>query len=93
MYRNLIITIPITLVLSLFSVFFKDVSDILSFLGGVCSITIAFLYPTLIYIKQTYVSLKFKNGLIIISMSVLILIGYIGGILSLIDIIKGFRKT
>lgn len=88
------LTIPITLITSLIGVFFSEIDNIISFLGGLCSIMLAFFFPTFIYLKSNqneYPICHWKNILIILGISVFIIIGLTSAVLSFIDLVKQFH--
>ncbi len=75
------------LIACLVGVLYDQISAYISILGGFCSVIIAFLIPGLIYIKNNdYPIMHYKNILSIILISILSVIGFTAGVISIIKI-------
>lgn len=71
----------------LIGVLYDKISAYISILGGFCSVIIAFLIPGLIYIKNNdYPITHYKNILSILLVSILSIIGFTAGVISIIKI-------
>lgn len=94
MFRNLLVTIPVTLLTALLGALYSDISEYISLLGGFCSVIIGFFFPGFLYVKSNdYPITHWKNVFTIIVCSIFCLIGIIAGVLSAITIIESFFKN
>jgi hypothetical protein len=72
---------------------YDKIINYISILGGFCSVTIAFLFPGLLYVKNSdYPITHHKNILTIIIVLVLCVIGFTAGIITIWDIISPINK-
>lgn len=87
MKRNLLITIPFSILTSICGAFYTDIDNIISFLGGFGSTSIAYLLPLFVYIRRNGLGMKhYKNICAVIFFGVLIIIGYFSAGMSLYKI-------
>lgn len=93
LFRNYLVTIPITIITALIGAVYSDISEFMSLLGGFCGVIISFFFPCFIYIKcNEYKISHWKNVITIIISTILCIIGVVAGIMSLITIITSFIK-
>jgi membrane protein DedA with SNARE-associated domain len=87
------ITIPTLLITCLIGALYDSIISYISILGGFCSVTIAFLFPGLLYVKNSDHPITHKKNIMtIVIISVLCLIGYTAGIITIRDIISPNNK-
>ena len=86
---NFLLTTSCLIVTTFIAVIFQSISSYISLIGGFCSVIIAVLIPGLIYIKGLYES-KINNKTIFagIVVSILTLMGFTNGILTIKKIVK-----
>ena len=86
---NFLLTTSCLIVTTFIAVIFQSISSYISLIGGFCSVIIAVLIPGLIYIKGFY-ELKINKKTIFagIVVSVLTLMGFTNGILTIKKIVK-----
>lgn len=85
-YRNLIITIPTLLITCLIGALYNKITSYINILGGFCSVVIAFLFPGLLYLKNNDMPLTHpKNIITILIIFILCTIGFIAGIMTILD--------
>ena len=86
---NVLLTISCLIITTFIAVIFQSISSYISLIGGFCSVIIAVLIPGLIYIKGFY-ELKINKKTIFawIVVSVLTLMGFTNGILTIKKIVK-----
>ncbi len=84
--KNLLITIPTLVVTCLIGALYTGITAYISILGGFCSVVIAFLFPGLLYVKNSDMPLThYKNIFTIIIITFLCLIGFTAGIMTILD--------
>jgi hypothetical protein len=84
------ITIPTLVITCIIGALYDKVLSYIGILGGFCSVIIAFLAPGLVYIKTSGESYTSKRNLLtIITITILCTIGFIAGVLSIMEIFKG----
>ena len=84
--KNFLITIPTLLLSCLVGALYTGIIAYISILGGFCSVVIAFLFPGLLYIKNNELPLShYKNIGTIILVTILCLIGFTAGIMTILD--------
>ena len=89
--RNLIFTIPYSLITCMLASISTDIGALVDFIGGFCGTSQFYLMPVVIFLKSNNnPRYHWKNILTIILFSILILIGYISAIHSLKKTIYGF---
>jgi len=72
---------------------YDKIINYISILGGFCSVTIAFLFPGLLYVKNSdYPWTHKKNISTLIIITVLCIIGFIAGTMTIIEIINPEKK-
>ena len=87
---NIILTISTLVVSAVIGAAYSEILNYISMLGGICCTTYCFFVPGWMMIKVEWNEMsKFKRILTIIGISLLSLIGYIGGIMSIILCFKG----
>jgi len=92
--KNLLITIPTILISAFIAILYDQILNYISILGGFCSVIIAFVFPGILYIKTNEYSIKhWKNIGSIILISVLTLIGFTSGVITIKDIISPHKKS
>ncbi len=90
-YRNFLITLPYLFCTCLIGSLYTDISNIIDFIGGFCSTTMAFVLPVMIFIKgNSYERYHYKNIFAVLFFGILVLIGYISAIISLTKIVQSF---
>lgn len=83
------ITIPTLLISCLIGALYDSIISYISILGGFCSVTIGFLFPGLLYVKNSdYPLTHKKNIMTIVIITVLCITGYTAGIITVWDIIS-----
>ena len=87
---NIIITlITITLTTSI-GCLYSNVVDYLSFLGGFLAVVLAYLIPTMLHVKVTHwPKTSLKVVIPIITTAIMVIIGWTGAIMVIINIITG----
>lgn len=81
-------TIIISFLTAFIGVLYNKVDKILAFLGGFCSITLSYFFPTYIYIISNELSLlHYKSVISIIIFGTLSIIGIVSGCMSFYDFI------
>jgi amino acid permease len=84
--RNFLITIPTLLISCFIACIYTPITAYISILGGFCSVIITFLYPGLLYVKNNdYPIYHWKNIATIIIVGTLTIIGYVAGIMTILD--------
>lgn len=87
--RNLLITIPLSILTSVCGALYTDIDNIISFLGGFGSTSIAYLLPLFVYIRRNKLGMKhYKNICSVIFFGILIGIGYFSAGMSLYKIVR-----
>ena len=87
---NLIITICTLFVSALIGIVYSKILNYISLLGGFCCTTYCFFVPGWMMIKSEWNEMtKLKKILSIIGISLLTIVGFIGGMMSIILCIKG----
>ena len=87
---NIILTISTLVVSAIIGAAYSEILNYISMLGGICCTTYCFFVPGWMMIKVEWNEMsKLKRILTIIGISLLSLIGYIGGIMSIILCFKG----
>ncbi len=85
-FRNLMITIPTLLITCLIGALYTGIIAYISILGGFCSVVIAFLFPGLLYVKNNDLPIThYKNIFTIILITILCLIGFTAGTMTILD--------
>lgn len=88
--RNLVITLSFTIISALIGALYAGISQIISFLGGLCAVLISYFFPAIIYLSYKRKDpFTFKKFLIIVICGGLCIIGFIAAGLSLRDILQG----
>jgi amino acid permease len=89
-FSNYLITIPTLLITCLVGALYTEIIAYISILGGFCSVVIAFLFPGLLYVKNNNLpATHWKNIGTLILITILCLIGYTAGIMTIVDAVKG----
>jgi hypothetical protein len=84
------ITVPTLLLTCLIGALYTGIIAYISILGGFCSVVIAFLFPGLLYIKNNDLPVThYKNLFTLILITILCLIGFTAGIMTILDDILG----
>ena len=87
---NIILTLATLIISAIIGVLYSEISNYISLLGGFCCTTYCFFIPGWLMIKVEWNEMsKTKRILSIIGISILTLIGYIGGIMSVIICFRG----
>ena len=87
---NIILTISTLVVSALIGALYSEILNYISLLGGFCCTTYCFSVPGWMMIKSEWNEMsKFKRILTIIGIGLLSIVGYIGGIMSVIICFKG----
>ena len=87
---NIILTISTLVISALIGALYSGILNYISMLGGICCTTYCFFIPGWMMIKVEWNEMsKFMRILTTIGISLLSLIGYIGGIMSIILCFKG----
>jgi hypothetical protein len=80
------ITIPTLLITCLVGALYDNIISYISILGGFCSVIIGFLFPGILYIKNNDYPLSHpKNIATIIIITILCIIGFTAGIITIVD--------
>ena len=88
--QNVIFSIINYIVLCSIAIFYKKIIFYISFAGGWTSTIYCFILPTIMYIKVYKLEYKSFNSLIlIVCFSLISIIGFLGGLYSLINVIRG----
>ncbi len=88
--RNLILTITVTLTTAFIGVCYNKIENIISFLGGFCSIIVSYFFPTFIYIVSNDIPVKSLKGILpILIFGTLSIIGIVSGTLSFVAFVSG----
>jgi amino acid permease len=88
--NNLIITISVYLFSATIGIVYDNILNYITYLGGFTSIVFSFLYPIILYIVANGKGWFYWKNLLELSIAtILSLIGYIAGILTIIDDVKG----
>ena len=75
------VTIPVVLLSTFIGVIYNDILKYISLLGGFLSVVIAFLMPTMIYVKNNdYEITNWRNICSLIFVTFLCTVGFIAGI-------------
>lgn len=87
---NIILTIATLVASALIGVFYSEISNYISLLGGFCCTTYCYFVPGWLMIKVDWNEMtKVKRILSIIGIGILTIFGYIGGIMSVIICFRG----
>ena len=88
--NNLIITISVYLFSALIGIVYDNILNYITYLGGFTSIIFSFMYPIILYIKTNGKGWFYWKNLLELGIAIILsLIGYIAGILTIIDDVKG----
>ena len=88
--KNFFVTLVVLLIVVSVGAFYDEILQYIELLGGFCSVIYCFFMPGIIYVKSNQLSrCSFKNVLTVIVLIILLLIGYLSGILTiLVNMIK-----
>jgi len=87
---NIILTAATLIISALIGVFYSEISNYISLLGGFCCTTYCYFVPGWLMIKVEWKEMsKIKRILSIIGIATLTIFGYIGGIMSVIICFRG----
>ena len=88
--NNLIITISVYAFSALIGIVYDNILNYITYLGGFTSIIFSFMYPIVLYIKTNGKGWFYWKNLLELGLAIILsIIGYIAGILTIIDDIKG----
>lgn len=88
--RNLLITIPSLLIVFIISSLYQQISAYISIIGGYMGVITLYILPVWIYVKSNeFHRYHWKNVISVLIGGLLTIMGYIGGTISLINLIKG----
>ena len=87
---NIILTVTTLIISAVIGVVYNEISNYISLLGGFCCTTYCFFVPGWLMVKVEWNEMsKIKRILSIIIVSLLTLLGYIGGIMSVVICFRG----
>ena len=85
---NFIITIIVLMGTTFIAVIFQSISDYISLIGSFCTVLISFFIPGIVYINGNDYSIKnYKNIIVIIFISFILLLGLTSGFFTIKGII------
>lgn len=83
------VTIPCCFLTALIGAVYTDIENVIAFLGGVIGVLHSYSFPAFVYVRSKNQGYHWKNILTVTISTILTLIGFFAGALTLVDIVKG----
>ena len=82
--KNICVTFIVLLIVVTVGALYDEILQYIELLGGFCSVIYCFFMPGIIYVKSNQLRCSFKNILTVFVLIILLLIGYLSGILTIL---------